>query len=181
MSKSLKTIQTFAKIGKVIANIIFIFSIIGAIASIIAVSTIASIQNLEFEGQTVVGLVESTGISFVTTVFSCASSIVTCIGAAVISKFAVIYFTNELDDGTPFTYAGSKELLRLGILSVAIPMATSTVLGIAFIITKLFWPPLAEDAISGEPLSIGVGILLIVMSVVFKHGAELEEKLELDN
>ena len=73
MSKSLKTIQTFAKIGKVIANIVFIFSIIGAIASIIAVSTIASIQNLEFEGQTVVGLVESSGVNFVTTVFAAPS------------------------------------------------------------------------------------------------------------
>ena len=180
MTRSLKTIQTIAKIGKLVSNIIFVFSIIGAIACIIAVSAIASVQNLEIEGQTVVSIVESAGMNFVSFIFSCVGAIISCIGSAVISKFAINYFTNELEDGTPFTYAGAKELLRLGIISVAIPVAISTVLGIAFIITKLFWPPLAEEALLTEPFSIGIGIMLIIMSIIFKHGAELEEKLQID-
>ena len=180
MSKSLKTIQTFAKVGKVIANICFIISIIGAIGCVIAVSAILGVKDLEIEGRTVVGIVESTGVNFVTTVFSCSSAIVTCIGSAVLAKFATNYFSNELEDGTPFTYNGAKELLRLGILSMAIPAAISVILGIAFTVTKLFWPPLDEAALVNEPISITVGLMLIIMSFVFKHGAELEEKLQID-
>ena len=178
MSKSLKTIQTFAKIGKIIANICFIFSIIGAIGCLIAVSAIVGTKDLEFEGQTVVGLVEATGINFVTTVFSCASAIVICIGSAIVAKLAVNYLSNELEDGTPFTYNGAKELFRLGILSMAIPAGISVVLGIAFTVTKLFWPPLDESALINDSISITVGLMLIIMSFVFKHGAELDEKIQ---
>lgn len=182
MTKTLKTIQTFAKVGKIVSNIIFVFSIIGAIICLIAVSAMAGIQNVEVEGKTVAGLIEEeSGTDFVTFIFTCVSAIVSCIGGAVIAKFAVNYFTNELDDGTPFTYAGSKELLRLGIITVAVPMAISTILGIAFIITKFFWPSLAESAMSEDSISIGIGLLLIVMSFVFKHGAELAEKNQADN
>lgn len=181
MEKTLKTIQTFAKVGKIVANIIFIFSIIGAIFCTLAVAILAGTQNMEFEGMTVVGLVEESGVNFVTTVFSCVISAIACIGSAVIAKFAVNYFTNELDDGTPFTYAGSKELLRLGIISVAIPMAISIILGIAFTITKLFWPALSESAMSENSFSIGVGLMIIILSFVCKHGAELVEKNQGDN
>lgn len=177
MTKSLKTIQTIAKIAKVISNIIFVFSIIGAIACILSVSAMASTQNFEIEGQTIVTLIESSGMNFVTFMFSCVSAIIICIGSAIVSKFAAIYFSNELEDGTPFTYAGAKELLRLGIISIAIPLATSIILSIAFVSTKLFWPSLSEDALTGDSISIGFGLMLIVMSVIFKHGAELEEKL----
>jgi hypothetical protein len=180
MSKSLKTLQALSKIGKVFSNIIFIFSMIGAIISVIAVTTMASMQKLEIEGQTVVDAVESTGTNFVTMVFLLIAIGITCTAIAVLSKLAVNYFTNELDDGTPFTYAGAKELLRLGILSIAIPAATSTVIGIAFIITKYFWPALSDEIMIGEPISISFGIMLIIMSLVFKHGAELEEKLKID-
>ena len=120
-------------------------------------------------------------IPFVTMVFLFIAIGITSTAIAVLSKLAVNYFTNELDDGTPFTYSGAKELLRLGILSIAIPAATSTVIGIAFIITKHFWPALSDEIMIGEPISISFGIMLIIMSLVFKHGAELEEKLKNDN
>ena len=180
MSKSLKTLQNLSKIGKVVSNIIFVFSMIGAIISIIAVTTIASVQKVEFEGQTVVNAVESTGTNFVTMIFLGVAIVITCTAIAILSKFAVNYFTNELEDGTPFTYSGAKELLRLGILSIAIPAATSTIIGIAYLITKSFWPALSDEIMIGEPISIGFGIVLIIMSLVFKHGAELEEKLKID-
>ena len=33
-----------------------------------------------------------------------------------------LYFKNELADGNPFTLRGAKELMRLGILTIAIPL-----------------------------------------------------------
>ena len=46
---------------------------------------------------------------------------VVCAGEAVLAKFAEVYFQNELQAETPFTLAGAKELLRLGILTITIP------------------------------------------------------------
>ena len=181
MSKSLKTLQTISKIGKIISDIIFVCSIIGAVACIIAVSALASSQNIILEDQSMVDLIESMGINFVTVIFSCVISIFACIGSAVVAKFASNYFANELEDGTPFTYAGSKELLRLGILATAIPLAISVLTSLIFTITKLFWPMLSEDAIANESVSIVFGLMLIVMSIVFKHGAEIVEKLYSNN
>ena len=182
MTKTLKTIQTIAKVGRIISKIVFIFSIIGAILCSIGVAALAGTQNMEIEGPTVAGLIEKEAeIDFVTAVFSCVSAVIACIGSAVLAKFAVIYFTNELDDGTPFTYAGAKELMRLGTLTVAIPLAISIVTSIAFGFTKLFWPSLSESALSEDSISIGIGLLLIVMSLVFQHGAELVEKNQGDN
>lgn len=43
-----------------------------------------------------------------------------CAGKAVLSKFAEVYFKNELKAETPFTLVGAKGLL-LGILTLAIP------------------------------------------------------------
>lgn len=181
MSKSLKTIQTISKVAKVISNIIFIFSIIGAVACILAASALAGSQNIMLEGQSMVNIIESTGINFVTFMFSCIVSFFACIGSAVIAKFASTYFTNELEDGTPFTHAGAKELRRLGILAIVIPLAISILTSLTFTITKIFWPILSEDALSSEPVSIVFGLMLIVMSVVFKHGAEIVEKLYNNN
>ena len=182
MTKTLKTIQAIAKIAKIISNIAFVLSIIGAIACLIAVAALTATQNVTIEGTTVAGFIEKeTGIDFVTTVFSCVSALIACIGGAVISKFASIYLTNELDDGTPFTYAGAKELMRLGILTVAIPLAISIVTSIAFGFTKLFWPSLSESALSEDSISIGIGLLLIVMSLVFQHGAEVVDKYQSEN
>ena len=181
MGKTLKTIQTFSKVGKTIANIVFVFSIIGAVFCTLALAVFAGMQDMEFEGTTIVGLIEETGTNFVTTVFECVASAISCIASAVIAKFAANYFTNELDDGTPFTYAGAKELLRLGIISVAIPAAISIILGIAFTVTKLFWPMLSDTAISENSFSIGVGLITIVMSFVCKHGAEVVEKYQSEN
>ena len=178
MSKSLKTIQTFSKIGRIISKICFILSIIGAIGCLIAILSILGTKDLKFEGQTMIGIIETSGVTFVTVVFDCCQGLISCIGSAVLSKFAVIYFTNELDDGTPFTYNGAKEIFRLGILSIAIPAGISIALSIAFTVTKLFWPQLDESALVNDSISITVGLMLIIMSFVFKHGAELDEKIQ---
>lgn len=178
MSKNLKTIQSFAKIGKIVSTVCFVFFIIVAIACIIAISTIASIQNVEFNGQTVVGYVESTGTTFVTTIFSLASTIIICAGCAVISKFAEIYFANELEDGTPFTHRGAKEIMRLGLLSLGIPAGVTIALDIAFAVTKHFWPQVENIPLIVQSLSITAGLILIIMSIVISYGAELEDEIE---
>ena len=178
MNKTLKTIQIFAKIGKVISTIVFIFSIIGAVITLIALSALIGLKDIQLEGKTFVSLLEESGLNFVTAIFSLAVAFISCIGSAVVSKFAEIYFSNELELGTPFTFDGAKELLRLGIIASAVPVGLSTITGIALIITKLFQPTLDESMISNEPISLGIGIMLIIFSFICKHGAELADELQ---
>ena len=178
MSKNLNTIQKIAKAGRIISKIIFIFSIIGAVASFIGVSALWGLHKVELDGVEVVNIIEEAGAPFVTTMFSACISILYCISSAVIFKFAEIYFSNELELGTPFTFDGAKELLRLGIIASAVPVGLSTITGIALIITKLFQPTLDESMISNEPISIGIGIMLIILSFICKHGAELADELQ---
>lgn len=178
MSKALKTIQIFAKIGKVVSTIIFVISIIGVVVMLISLSAIIGLKDFQFEGKTFAALLEDSGLNFVTAVFSCVTAIISCVGGAVVAKFAEIYFSNELELGTPFTPDGAKELLRLGILATVVPVAIATICGIAFILTKIFFPALDESAIGGGSISIGIGIMLIVMSFFCKHGAELADELQ---
>ena len=66
-------------------------------------------------------------------------------------------------------------MLRLGILSLAIPTGISSVSSIAFVTYKSFDQSLttADYNIS---VDIGIGLALIFMSFIFKDGAEREEK-----
>ncbi len=177
MSKNLNTIQKIAKAGRIISKIIFIFSIIGAVASFIGVSALWGLHKVELDGVEVVNIIEEAGAPFVTTMFSACISILYCISSAVIFKFAEIYFSNELEVGTPFTYDGAKELLRLGLIGLILPLCISAISSIAFTVTKLFWPILEPDALIESP-SIGIALIVIIISFILKYGADLEEKAQ---
>lgn len=105
--------------------------------------------------------------------------LVVCAGEAVLAKFAEAYFTNELKAKTPFTLAGAKELLRLGILTLAIPtgcaVAGSIVEGILAGFMKVE-KAAAMDKLFDQEASIGLGILFILAFLLCRHGAELRER-----
>ena len=178
MQNSLQTIQKIAKIAKIIATIVFVCSIIGAICLTIALISTVSLRNIDIEGISIVGLIEeATETSFASYVFSSVVALASCIGSIITSKFAMIYLTHELEDGTPFTPMGSKELLRYGILATAIPFGISTLSGLAFTVTKILVPHLDDSLLSNETVSLGFGIMVIILSIVCKHGSELAEKI----
>lgn len=179
MSKSLKTIQTLAKIGKVLSIIAFVLSIIGAVGMLILIATLSGIKDLTIEGTSIYSMLEKEGFSFADMLFSSIVSIVACVGSAVVAKFAQLYFSNELEVGTPFTYEGAKEIRRLGILTIAIPAGIALASTIAYVSLKQFYPSITNSSISFS-LEIGLGIAFIVLSVIFKYGAEFVEKEQYD-
>lgn len=102
--------------------------------------------------------------------------LIVCAGEAVLAKFAEVYFKNELKAGTPFTLSGARELLRLGILTLAVPtgcvVAGRIVEGIAAGFMK------TERASSigmyfDNAASIALGVMFIVISLLCRYGAEL--------
>lgn len=174
--KSLKTIQTLAKIGKILSNIIFVCCIVGFCSCVVGIISLTlGAETFKLGGITIHSMIENdTGMNLPTLYASMAVGMLFCAAEAVISKFAEVYFKNELSDGTPFTLRGAKELLRLGILTIAIPLGTAIVRSIGVAVADNFYPGIDKLSMD-EFSSVGLGVMLIVLSLFCRYGAELNE------
>ena len=177
--KSLKTLQTLAKVGKVLSTIVFIVCIVGGALSIAAIVGLAVIpEGLKIGNTTFYGLIRrETGMQVATCYATMAAGIVGCAGEAVLAKFAQRYFKNELQAGTPFTFDGAKELIRLGILAICIPAGVVILSAIALGIVKAAAND-ASDVNFNYGASIGLGIMMIVAGLLCRHGAEVSAHTE---
>ena len=102
---------------------------------------------------------------------------IVCAGEAVLAKFAEVFFQNELNAETPFTLSGAKELLRLGILTLAIPTGCAVVGSIVQgVVAGFLNAPKAAvmDLSFDHEASIALGIMMILGSLLCRYGAELQ-------
>lgn len=87
--------------------------------------------------------------------------------------FAYLYFKAEQADGTPFTYSGADRLRGLGIKTIVMPMVAAIISAVIYGCLDTNNPADWSGAISIAP-----GILLILASLVFRYGAELEMNIQ---
>ena len=86
--------------------------------------------------------------------------------------FALAYFKAEQADGTPFTHRGADQIRRLGIRTIVLPLVAAIVVAV---ICAAF--DLPQGSVEWSNLtSIGLGIALILVSLIFRYGAELEAR-----
>lgn len=183
--KALNTIQVLSKIGRVLSKINYIFCLIGVIACAVGLVSLpfADREIFKIGGVSIYGLiVNTTGIDLTCLYPALISVMILCIGQMAVAKNAENYFAHELTAGTPFTRDGAKELLRLGILTVCIPLGC---LILAEIVSGILAGFLNCDDLlkikNGD--SVALGVMFIVMSLLCRHGAELEtdkDKRELE-
>lgn len=156
--ESLKTIQKLSKLGKVFSKIIFICCIIGAVGCVV--------------GMVCLPFADTQGLNRLYPLMS--GALIVCVGQAVNAKFAEKYFVNELVAETPFTISGAKELLRLGIITISVPLG-------ALILAQIVSGVIAEFVQCGDVFkleggdSVAMGVMFIVMSLLCKYGAELKD------
>ena len=179
--KSLDTIQKLSKIGRVLSKIAFLFSVCGCIAGLLSLS-FGNGSLIKIGGVTLHALIsEEYGYNIKSITAALSGWMIICAGKAVLSKFAEVYFKNELKAETPFTLVGAKGLLLLGILTLAIPtgcaVAGSIVEGI---IAGFMQVEKAEamDIYFDNAASIALGIMFILGSLLCRYGAELKERAE---
>ena len=180
--KSLDAIQKLSKIGKILSKIAFIFSVIGfcgCIAGLLSLS-IGNGSLIKIGGVTLHGLISAEyGYNIKSISAALSGWMIVCAGEAVLAKFAEIYFKNELKAETPFTLAGAKELLRLGILTLAVPtgcaVAGSIVEGIVVGFMQVE-KAAAMDVCFDNAAGIALGIMFILGSLLCRYGAELRER-----
>lgn len=178
--KTLNAIQTLSKIGKILSRIVYICCIIGAVGCAVGMASLpfADTGILKIGGITLYGLiVNRAGIELNSLYPLMSGALIVCVGQAVTTKFAQSYFEHELDAGTPFTRSGARELFRLGILTICIPLGT-------LIAAQIVSAILAALLGCGEVLhldngdSVVLGVVFLFVSLLCKYGAECGEAEE---
>lgn len=184
MSKSLKTVQTICKVCKVLAEIAFVMFVV-IVALMLAATIFTGTGNFDAlvssGGVVLDDMLQQTGVTqdYMVAVLVCMTIIIAA--EAVVAKFINVYFKHELKAGTPFTFEGAKEMLRLGIITIAVPVGASLAATIVFGIMA------AGSGLDSEfnfEISLGLGLMFLALSPLLKHGTELrlraqnaEEKL----
>lgn len=158
--------MTIFKVARIVAKVIFILCIIGAAGCIVALFALP-----------LVGLAlpsvffEESALYLPTAYLDCVSGLFSCAAEAVLAFLAERYFAKALKAGTPFTFEGAKECLRLGIIYLIASVALSVILGIVAGISLIV--STGELSSFDVSVSLSTGLFFIFMSLIFKHGAEI--------
>ena len=172
--KSLQTIQKTFWVFQILVKIAFVFSIIGA--SFCAVGVLCAVawyntggQVFTIFGEPVTVFAEGEGLNQMLAVLL--SDMILLVAEAVLLAFAGRYLKTEQAEGTPFTENGANLIQKLGIRCIWMPIVAVV---IASVITVCLGVERSGD-ISNLP-SVVTGIVLILASVIFRYGAELEKQ-----
>lgn len=172
--ETLNIIQILAKMGKVLSKIVYIFAIIGVVGCIVGMLGLpfSDRELLKIGGVTIHSfIVNKVGIDLGYLYPLLSGALIVCIGEAVTAKFAGTYFEHEISAGTPFTTSGANELLKLGIITICVPLGT-------IILSQIVSAIIVEFIGCGETFkiedgdSVALGVMFIVMSLLCRYGAE---------
>lgn len=173
---SLDIVQKLAKIGKILSKITYICAMIGACACLMGalLLPIGAGELLKIGGVSIHSIL-SRNIGIPQSCMALAGATIICAGQVVLAKSSYAYFARELEAGTPFTHAGAKELQKLGILNICVPLAcaipAAILKGFAEQAANTKWN--VSTDIDG---SITLGIVFVVVSLLCRCGAELLDK-----
>lgn len=172
--KTLKTIQTLSKIGKILSKIVSICCLIGVIGCAVgSLAMLFALKVVKIGGLTLESLLQTeAGIDTGTIWAAIAVGAILSIGEFFVAQKACRYFDHELQAGTPFTADGAKELLHLGISCIWMPI-------VALVLAQLAQELIAHFMANTELISIDgyqhieLGIVFILVSLLCRYGAEL--------
>lgn len=176
--KTLKNIQTLSKIGKILSKIIYICCIVGFAGCVVGIiAMMIGGQAVKIGGMTLHSILQTEANVAEGTIWSAiVVGLIFTVGEFFLARMSYQYFENELKAGTPFSKEGAKEMFRLGISAIWIPLAT---LILAQISQEIFANLMeAEKLELGGFESVSLGVMFIIMSLICKYGAELSEEKE---
>ena len=175
--KSLQTIQKTFRVFQMLSKIAMILSFVWAGLAALGLlcgmawyfggnvggNVVGANQELLYSLTVTGGLTEMIGVLLVDMILALTDGI--------LLVFVLRYFKSEQADGTPFTQRGADRVLRLGILTIVVPLVAAI---LSAIVCEVLTLP--QDAVSdwGNLNSLTLGIVLILASLIFRYGAELE-------
>ncbi|MCQ2087148.1 MAG: hypothetical protein MJZ37_03650 [Bacilli bacterium] len=180
MSRSLKIIQTVMKVLRVIVKIGFVCCIVGGVLSLasgvfalLANAGVSTFFDITVDSKTIeVIILEETGMNKVVLAANCLFGSILCVGGAINCKLHAIYLDKEINDGQPFTFDGADLLMKTAIRSIIVSIVSGIIAAIAFAIVAFG----NGDATADFDWSISLfdPIALLLISVIFKYGAEIK-------
>lgn len=164
--KSLKRIQTMAKVFKILSTVAFVGCIVGAVFSVIGCAVTPLIANSE----TLQKYLTDSGAAF-----EWKSYLATCICSA-LACGAWIYlgyenkefYKAELEAGNPFNKKIVGYIRKLAIECVVAACIASVIGGI---ICAIFHVEVKNFSVGG----IGLGLVYLLVSLILDYGADLNE------
>lgn len=171
--KSLQTIQKTCQVFQILAKIAFIFSAVGAsfcaVGALCAMTWYNGGQVFSLFSQPITVFAECADLQRAYAVLL--SDMVYLITDAILLAFAGQYFKTEQAEGTPFTENGANLIRKLGIRCIWMPIVAVV---IASAITVCLGVEKSGDV--SNLSSVVIGIVLILASLIFRYGAELEKQ-----
>ncbi|MGN0167045.1 MAG: hypothetical protein ACI4AB_03295 [Acetatifactor sp.] len=173
--KSLQTIQKTFGVFQILTKIAMILAFVGAGLAVLGLLYVTA----WYHGGIAVGfdqdmlyfltktgeMKEILGVLIVDTI--------TVLTDGILLAFAYSYLKAEQADGTPFTKSGAEQMKRLGIRTIVLPLVSVILIAILYGIFDL---PQNSGSDWSNGFSVTMGIVLILTSLIFRYGAELEEK-----
>lgn len=180
MKKTLGTIQSLMKLSKAISILVLICSIIGMVGALIGGIVFYLEGDMIIE--TAIGELElgelgedmEMMLTKEAVIYTMIVAFIACLTELIIANQSKKYFKFEIKEGTPFTFEGAKKLKKVGILAIILPI----VMGIVVFAVEIIMLSANPESILGDityTASIGTGIMMLIFSLIFKHGAELNE------
>lgn len=166
--KSLEVIQKIVKVLRVLAKIAYIFCIIGAVTSAIGAASLFAIDENSEIWKKALEAIEPETIDLMSMRCSCLAGVVGCAVGAVLSWFSKRFFEDELAAGTPFDRYICKEMLKVGIIYLAVSVVSGIIIAIIYACFNL-------DADGSGFSGFTSGILYIVCWLLCRYGAEVKE------
>ena len=170
--KTLNTIQKTIGIFGIFTKIAYVFSIIGAVCCAVGAICAAAGYNggqlFTFFGKPVI--LFSGDKSFNEILAVLLTDLVYLSSEAILLGFACQYVKTEQAEGTPFGVNGPQLLKRLGIRCVYLPIVAA-----ALASTALVCLDVEKGGDYSNLPSVATGIFLILISLIFRYGGELEQ------
>ncbi len=171
--KSLKMIQNTFKVFKKLSMLAMIVSFIAAGTALLGLLCVIEWQSEGMLGFGRSVMVFTGATSLESAICVLLSDIVLALTDGFLFLFAWRYFKTEHADGTPFTHSGADQIRSLGIKTIVMPLVAVI---ISAVIYSCFGVTNAPDW--SNAVSVVLGIVLILASMVFHYGAELEMRVK---
>ena len=164
IQKVMGVFATLTRIGMILAYV--------AVALLLAGAGLLRSNGLMEKAPLLGSFVDVTGVTTSQALWLLLATAVSTLFGGVLLTLFYRYFTAEAADGTPFTIGGAERVKRLGLCSIVFSVVSMG-------ITDTIYEEAGLSAWHNFDNADGVmlGVCLILLSLVLKYGAELEEKV----
>ena len=179
---SLEKIQKVTGVFKIFARVAAILSMVGAgLALIFAIVFLVykDASSISVFGMVLAEIGSGTGLEASGILFG---EFIMCLTDGILFFCAVKYLNNEIKAGTPFTTEGAVQIKALGIKTIVLPLVAVILVEVVYGIFNELSAKLGEVSVElvrpdfNTGSSILLGVILIILSLIFSYGAELENK-----